>query len=231
MSSVKKINNENLRIGILGGTFDPIHKGHIEPAKEVFNQLGLDKIFVIPAHKPPHKEGTNASTTHRVKMAELICNKEQYFELDTREVERSTLSYTIDTINEINAEYPKSELFFIMGMDSLQSFTRWHLWESILSQCNLVVNTRPGYDLSNINTETKKLLAKHQALISDLQSPFKNISEKITGSIFLHNSEKIDISSTEIREHLSNKITCTKWLTNDIIQYITKHKLYNQRPK
>lgn len=226
MSTVKKINNKNLRIGILGGTFDPIHKGHIEPAKEAFNKLLLDKVLVIPAHKPPHKKGTNASTDHRVKMAELVCNEEQYFELDTREVERSTLSYTIDTISEIKAEYPESELFFIMGMDSLQSFTSWYLWKNILSQSHLIVNTRPGYDLTRINTETKSLLDEHQASISDLQNRIANKKEKIAGSIFLHNSEELDISSTEIREHLNNKMECSQWLTNDIIQYINTHRLY-----
>jgi nicotinate-nucleotide adenylyltransferase len=231
MTSPSISSNKNLRIGILGGTFDPIHKGHIEPAKEVLKAFSLDKVFVIPAHKPPHKKSTNASTIHRVKMVELVCNKEPNFELDTREVERSSLSYTIDTINEINAQYPQSELFFIMGMDSLQSFTRWHLWKNILSQCNLVVNTRPGYDRSNINTDTQNLLNKHQALISDIEKPLKSIKDKLTGTIFIHHSKNVNISSTEIREHLNNKIACEKWLTSGIIQYIERHKLYLYQSK
>ncbi|WP_426358041.1 nicotinate (nicotinamide) nucleotide adenylyltransferase [Pseudocolwellia sp. HL-MZ19] len=252
MTSEHVSSGKKLRIGILGGTFDPIHKGHIEPAKQVFAKFKLDKVLVIPAHKPPHKLGTNASTTHRVNMVELACADEQGFELDTRETKRTSLSYTLDTINEIKVEYPNSELFFIMGMDSLLNFTRWYLWENILEKCNLIVNTRPGYDLSSINAETKALLNKYQSSMSDLQTQTFSADElpinvvsinsaninkapikentfigKDSGLIFLHNTEELDISSTEIRHHISNQVDCSQWLTSDIIKYIKNNTLYN----
>ncbi len=237
MTNLQPSSDKSQRIGILGGTFDPIHKGHIEPAKQALAKFNLDKVLVIPAHKPPHKSGTNASTMHRVNMVELACADEKGFELDTRETKRTNLSYTLDTINEIKAEYPNSELFFIMGMDSLLSFTRWHLWESILEKCNLIVNTRPGYDLSSINYETKDLLNKYQGSVNDLEpnniSPNKNLLtknasfEKRSGLIFLHDTDKLDISSTEIRHKISNKVECSQWLASDIIKYIKKHTLYS----
>lgn len=224
--SLNQMKRKNYRIGILGGTFDPIHKGHIEPAQEALSKFELDKILVIPAHIPPHKNTTKASPEHRVNMAELVCNNIQGFELDTREIKRPSLSYTIETINEIKSEYPNYELFFIMGMDSLLNFTRWHLWQEILSNCHLIINTRPGYDLSVINSDTKNLLAQHQYAHSSYNTLGKKHLNKHAGFIFLHNTEKVDISSTQIREKLAKNVECSQWLTNDIIQYININQLY-----
>jgi len=230
---MSKTINKQHRIGILGGTFDPIHKGHIEPVKDVFKEFQLDKILVIPAHKPPHKQSTSASTKHRVKMVELVCETEQGFEIDTRETLRSSLSYTVDTINELKAEYPNSQLFFIMGMDSLLSFTRWHLWENILEQCNLIVNTRPGYDLSTLNKDTEHLLSKYQNSITELDKDLKNspkqvfpINKPSSGYIYLHNCEELNISSTNIREHIADLNNTSQWLTKNIADYIKKNALY-----
>jgi len=238
-----------LKIGVLGGTFDPIHKGHIEPAKHVFTQFYLDTILVIPTHKPPHKNTTKTATNHRVNMAKIVCNNEACFTLDTREINRTSISYTIDTIKEINNEFPNSELFFIMGMDSLLSFTRWHLWQDILKRCHLVVNTRPGYDLSSINTETKELLNQHYISMPDYQKKIDeslgnkrsgNIVKK-SGYIFLHNAEQLSISSTEIRNnlardhlqtqlpntnHLESKSQFQYNLTKEVFDYIKKNQLY-----
>ncbi|XPF95856.1 nicotinate-nucleotide adenylyltransferase [Colwellia sp. RE-S-Sl-9] len=229
MNTSENIKDKALKIGILGGTFDPIHKGHIEPAKQVIKQFSLDKVLVIPAHKPPHKNSTNASTEHRVNMAKLVCKKEPFFELDIREIKRSTLSYTIDTLKEIKAEYPTSELYFIMGMDSLLSFTTWYLWQEILQQCHLIVNTRPGYDLSTINNESKKLLATHQYLSSSADITTDNNAVKKSGYIFLHNCDDVNISSTEIRKNLVNNLDCSQWLPSDIIEYINANQLYRNK--
>lgn len=215
------------RIGLLGGTFDPIHKGHTDPAKQACGRFLLDKVLVIPANNPPHKNTTVASTEHRVKMAELASNNEELFELDTREIQRSALSYTIDSLKEIKEEYPNSELFFIMGMDSLLSFTRWHLWQEILLQCHLIVNTRPGYDIATMNTETKNLLRHHQITIADYQNNVGNSTTRQHGYIFLHHSEVLDISSTEIRAHIARKHSYSQWLNKSVANYIEAHKLYN----
>lgn len=226
------------KIGILGGTFDPIHIGHIQPAKQVLKKYDLDSILVIPAHNPPHKISTSASTKQRVKMVELVCEQENSFILDTREIERSTLSYTIDTIKELKGNYPTSELYFIMGMDSLLNFTQWHKWEDILKCCNLIVNTRPGYELTNLNSETKKLLATHKApshaepkYSVNLSSVYQKIIDTdnpliTTGNIYINHCDELNISSTDIRKSLSLKMNCEKWLTKPVIEYIKFHHLY-----
>ena len=228
MNTTAKIpqTSKTAKIGLLGGTFDPIHNGHIDPAKQASKQFMLDKVLVIPAHKPPHKNTTTASTVHRVKMAELASDNEALFELDAREIQRSTLSYTIDTLKEIKEEHPNSELFFIMGMDSLLSFTRWHLWQDILLQCHLIVNTRPGYDLSTMNSATQALLTQHQIHIEDYQIISQNHEANKSGYIFLHSTEAVNVSSTEIRTNLGKGIDCSKWLTKNVRQYITTHQLY-----
>jgi nicotinate-nucleotide adenylyltransferase len=210
------------RIGILGGTFDPIHLGHIQPAKQLLSNYSLDEILLIPVHKPPHKSSTNASTEHRVKMVELACQHEGNFVLDTREIERTTLSYTLDTVKELQSEHPYDELFFIMGMDSLLAFTTWHQWEEILQCCNLIVNTRPGYDLSNINNETKLLLEQYQATF------MVNVTSTsvTTGHIYLNNCNELNISSTDIRSKLANNLNCDDLLPQHVLEYIHLHHLY-----
>jgi len=209
-----------MRIGILGGTFDPIHIGHIQPAQQVFKEFSLDKLLVIPAHKPPHKNTTNTTTEHRVNMVEIVCENEADFVLDKREIQRTTLSYTIDTIKEIKDEYPNSDLYFIMGMDSLLDFTTWFQWQDILACCNLIVNTRPGFDLSTVNADTQTLLNNHQI------DKNNNKSKKTVGNIYLNQSENLNISSTKIRKNISNNISCQAWLPLPILEYIKLHQLY-----
>lgn len=246
-------NRKKYRIGLLGGTFDPIHRGHIEPAKAVLNAYNLDKILVIPAHIPPHKHGTQASTEHRVNMVTLTCNNERFFELDARETRRNTLSYTRDTVKEIKAENPNSELFFIMGMDSLLTFTQWHCWQDILLHCHLIVNVRPGYSLTKINEPTKQLLHKHQCSQSTLSTALTtspktsittttipvppsstniNASSQNAGCIYVHYSKTYNISSTEIRQSLINDshnyIHNSQWLSQEVLSYINKHGLYQK---
>lgn len=217
MNTVKK----TLKIGILGGTFDPIHLGHIKPAKQVFSRFNLDELLIIPAHKPPHKESTNATAKHRVNMVKLVCDQEPNFVLDEREIKRTTLSYSIDTIKEIETEYPNCELYFIMGMDSLLNFTNWFEWENILSRCNLIVNTRPGYDLSTLNSEIQQRLNTHKINNSDVKDTLLT-----AGKIYLNQSDNFNISSTDIRQKLSANNFCGDWVPDSVLKYIALHQLY-----
>ena len=146
------------RIAILGGTFDPIHHGHLKPAQQVANWLKLEKLVLLPAHIPPHKNGTYANASQRKAMVELVCEHDKLFHIDSRELTRTSPSYTVETLKEIKSENPHSQLFFIIGMDSLLNFTSWHQWQEILMLCHLVVNNRPQYEFASINIQTKNLL-------------------------------------------------------------------------
>ncbi len=235
-------------IGILGGTFDPIHLGHTEPAKVVADYLSLNKILFIPASIPPHKASPNVSAKQRADMVTLACADEENFCCDQRELERNGNSYTVDTLKALKQSYPKQRLFFIIGLDSLLTFTRWHQYQEILSLCHLVVNSRPNHLLENLNDDTKKLLAQYQ--VSEVNK-LKNHSSG--GIIFVPNTFKnqqvnqqetqqveqeqnllpqskgrvnLDISSTAIRARLAKKQSCQHLLSSRVLDFINKNQLY-----
>ncbi len=149
-------------IGILGGTFNPIHLGHTLPVKAVAEHLSLEKVLLIPASIPPHKNTPDVSATQRAAMVKLACDDEPLLHCDERELARDGYSFTVDTLKELSHSYPNSRLHFIMGLDSLLTFSRWHKYKEILSLCHLVVNTRPNYQLTTIDNTTQLLLEKHK---------------------------------------------------------------------
>ena len=223
------VNKSHQAIGILGGTFDPIHLGHTKPAEKVAQWLGLDKIILLPANIPPHKAQPKASAEQRVTMVELVCKSEStLFKCDQRELHRSSKSYTIDTLQTFKQEYNERPLYFIIGMDSLLSFTQWHNYQEILTLCNIVVNTRPNFSLETLNDDTKTLLANHR--VTTL-SEFKQHS---CGAIIFSPSVEYNISSTQLREQLKLAQDRLKnennynvlHLSPLVLDFINKNQLY-----
>ena len=214
------LNAETLSVGILGGTFDPIHNGHIWSAKQTQHWLALDKLMLLPAHIPPHKNTTVANAKHRRAMVNLVCNNDEDLILDDRELNKATQSFSVNTLQEIKNKHPNWQLFFIIGMDSLLTFTTWHQWQKILTLCHLVVNTRPGYAITSSNAETDDLLAEH--LLVDVDKA----KEKMAGYILLHNATDWDISSSMIRHQLKHQQNCDNTLAKEVKHYINLNKLY-----
>lgn len=220
---------KNCTIGILGGTFDPIHNGHIEPAISVAKALNLDELRILPAHIPPHKGKPSATPQQRQEMVNLVCQHNPIFSLDNQELSSHKTSYTVHTIEQLKSDSPSTTYFFIMGMDSLQSFTTWHLWEDILKCCHIIVNVRPGYSSAKLNEATEDLLHKHQRL------EISHLLEKDSGFIYIHEGIKKDISSSEIRKVLGSSLSKTEKtqrfqnsLLPDYIQdYIHTNHLYS----
>jgi len=211
-------------IGILGGTFDPIHLGHTQSAQAVADELGLQKILIIPAHIPPHKMSADlvphASAKQRAAMVEIACQSSTIFSCDQRELQRSGHSYTVDTLKELKLQYPNQALYFIIGMDSLMTFSRWHQYQEILSLCHLVVNTRPNHPFEQLNDETKKLLSHHQT------TDVTQLVQHEAGRIFFAKQSFFDISSTQIRQQLTTKQSCNDQLLPAISEFINKNNLY-----
>ncbi|GAA0822409.1 nicotinate-nucleotide adenylyltransferase [Colwellia asteriadis] len=211
-------------IGIFGGTFDPIHNGHIQSAKMVSDWLGLANVLFIPAHIPPHKTQAHtiphASATQRATMVSLACQPFPQFICDKRELTRSGHSYSVDTLKALKAEYPEQTLYFIIGMDSLLTFTQWHQYQDILTLCHLVVNTRPNYDISQVNQATKTLLENHQVDSVTILKQQKN------GAIIFAPPVHFDISSTQIRANLCQQQCCKSSLSPLILDFINKNQLY-----
>ena len=211
-------------IGILGGTFDPVHLGHTQSAQLVANELNLEKVLLIPVHISPHKSSSDlspiANTKQRAKMVALACKQSPLFFCDMREINRQGNSYTIDTLNELKQEFPSQTLYFIIGMDSLLSFTRWHKYLEILSVCHLVVNTRPHYSIKQLNPTIQKLHDEYQT--TDLSE----LKKQSHGKIFFAQESIYDISSTHIRQCLSQAENCQQQLHPAVSDFIHKNNLY-----
>ncbi len=213
--------NLNKQIAIFGGTFDPIHLGHIHSANHTATWLGIDRVIVLPAHIPPHKDQPTTPSSVRADMVDLVCEDYPTFTCDKRELNRNKPSYTVDTLQEFKLEFPDSQLYFFIGMDSLLSFTQWVQWQEILTLCHLIVTTRPGYQLTQANIETQQLLKKYQGSKDEaLNLP--------SGKIVIAPDVAYDVSSTEIRHGLSAQTDMSHFLTDKVSQYIKKHKIYQQ---
>ncbi len=153
---------KNEKIGILGGTFDPIHNGHLGLAEAVRNRLGLSKVLFVPAGEPPHKRGRRiAPAVHRAQMVALALQDYPYFELSRVDLDRPGPHYSVDMLTRLRADYQLSadDCFFIIGADSLMKLPTWHSAQQLLELCRLAVAHRPGYqpDLSDLKAQLPRL--------------------------------------------------------------------------
>lgn len=206
-------------IALFGGTFDPIHTGHIHTAEALAKWLNINKVTLLPANIPPHKASPSVSSSQRAEMVELVCHKHPLFTCDKRELMRDKPSYTVDTLAEFRHEQPNADIYFFIGMDSLLTFTKWHQWPRILTLCHIVVCTRPGYDMESMSEVTKQMLAEHQINLVELTA-------KKTGGVLFAPPSEHNISSSELRAAFAQKQFNETWLTPEVSQYIQENKLY-----
>ncbi|RYD03443.1 hypothetical protein N752_19890 [Desulforamulus aquiferis] len=193
----------------MGGTFDPIHYGHLVVAEEVRHQFGLEKVIFIPAARPPHKTAKEISKPHhRVNMARMATATNKYFEVSTIELEREGPSYTIDTVVAIQEIYDVDKVYFITGADAVLEILTWKEAERLLSICNFVAATRPGYDLNKL-AENLKPLPK---------DVFKNIIPLEVPAL--------SISSTDIRNRVREGRSIKYLLPEPVEEYIRNNNIY-----
>ena len=198
-----------MRIGILGGTFDPIHFGHLAMAEEARVQLGLDQVFVVPAGRPWLKEGQQLSSAgDRIEMARVGVASNPHFTLRLDEVDRPGPTYTVDTLEALKQELPpENELFFILGLDAMEDFHRWKNPERLLELCQLVIVQRPGspeFDLDRMVNQFPGAAGR----LSVLSMPL------------------MGISGTEIRRRAESGISLRYHLPDAVAEYIENHGLY-----
>lgn len=209
----------NKAIGLLGGSFDPIHFGHLRPALEIKNALQLNKLFLMPNYIAPHKNKAQCSSEQRVDMLELALNNHPEITIDTRELHRKQASYTIDSLIELKQEYPNTPICFIMGMDSLISFDQWHRWQEIMKYCHLVISHRPGWKLE-LNDAVRHLVDECKTTnISDLH-------QQQSGRIFFQETTQLAISSSAIRQLAKQADDIHYLLPDAVCHYINANKLY-----
>ena len=207
-----------MRIGILGGTFDPIHFGHIRPALEIKSQLNLDSVWLMPNHIPPHKTSTVVSTEQRQAMVELVCQQYSEFELCDIEVRRSGPSYLLPTLEELHKLYPQHEFFFLIGTDSLVSLPSWYQWQSLFNLCHFVVSARNGWQL----TSNMPVFKEYEQRLTSLD---QHKSQK-SGLIFQVNITPQAYSSTHIRQQLALGLSPTEAVPSQVLKFIAEKNLY-----
>jgi nicotinate-nucleotide adenylyltransferase len=187
-----------MKIGILGGTFNPIHIGHLILAEEAREKLGLDRVIFVPAFLPPHKNSSDiAAAGERLKMVKLAIKTNKCFTASTVEIKRNGRSYTIDTIKELKRLYPADDLYFIIGSDLLKYLDEWKDLGDIIKMVKFIAATRPGYPL-----------------------------EKIPSYISTLPIRAVDISGFEVRSAIKENRSFRYLVPEAVFSYINKRKLY-----
>ena len=211
-------------IGILGGTFDPIHFGHLRLAEEMLELANLQHIRFIPTGTPPHRAVPQVSAQHRSAMVQLAIADQATFVLDTREVERATPCYTVDTLQELRAELGAAQpLCLLMGGDAFLQLHTWHQWEQLFELAHIVVGYRPGFTLvDRIHTATPALQKHYQQRLCAADA----LSQQPSGGIVELAIPKLEISATLIRSRVAEKRSIRYLLPNAVADYIHQHHLY-----
>ncbi len=180
-------------IGVFGGTFDPIHYGHLRTAFEMLQALRFEEVRFIPCGDPPHRGVTVASAPQRLRMVELAVSGQEGFAVDGRELRRTGPSYTIDTLLELRAGFPERALGLIVGMDAFLGLPQWHRWEEILDVAHIIVAHRPGWKAPDIGPLGEMIAEFGTHRVEDLH-------DASNGRIHIHAVTQLEISSTEIRD-------------------------------
>lgn len=198
------------RIGVFGGSFDPVHMGHLTVAQDAVEQLELDRLIFVPAAVPPHKqEKALADGRQRFEMLQLATEGNLSFEVSDMELQRGGVSYTFDTMTQVRAEHPCAELFFIVGLDSLTILHSWKNVEQLLEMCTVVPFARGGEDPARVAEQIQ------------LSEPWKSrLMERL---IRIH---EVEISASEIRMRLAEGLSIRYLVPPEVEMYIAEHGLY-----
>lgn len=199
------------KVGILGGTFDPIHLGHLIIAENAYDECGLENVLVMPSGQPPHKENSTISDEkHRSTMVKLSIAGNKHLEYSDFELNRKGYIYTADTLKLLTSKHPDTHFYFILGEDSLLDIEKWYEPAGIMELCSIVVTHRNDGDDTLLNKHIEYLKCKYKADIIKLDVPL------------------IDISSTNIRERVSQGKTIRYFVNSEVESYIYKNNLYKE---
>lgn len=204
---------QNKKVGIMGGTFDPIHYGHLILAQNALDTFSLDEILFVPSGTPWLKESTKVlSKNKRVSMTGMAIEDNPDFALSTIEIDREGNSYSYETVEELKRMQPKTDFYFIMGADSLLEIERWKHPDRLMAECTLLVAVRDDCDREGLEKQIIYLTDKYQADIKILPA------------------NRIDISSTKIRRMIREGKSVRYMLPDQVIRFIQKNHLYRQEP-
>ena len=202
-----------MKIGIMGGTFDPIHIGHLLLGEFAYEDFGLDEIWFLPNGNPPHKEtaDTGTSLEHRIEMIRKAIEGVPHFRLNLHEANTEEHSYTYRTMQEFNQMFPEHEFYFILGADSLFSIEQWKYFREIFSTCTILAAMRDDKDAREMQRQILYLTEKYGARIRLLQAPL------------------LEISSTVIRDRASRDLGVRYMVPDSVAEYIRTNHLYKKK--
>ncbi len=207
-------------IGILGGTFDPIHNGHLRMALELYEALDLSKVHIVPTHLPVYRKQPVASPQHRIAMVKCAVAGEPALIGDDREINRDGPTYTIDTLLEMRKQMPDTPLCLLVGIDAFLGFPSWHRWKEILDYAHIIVAHRPHYHIPPSGMVVD-LIKKHK------QHEIAFIHENLAGGILLRPITALEISATDIRKQIAMGRNPRYLLPDAVYDYINQHGIYS----
>jgi len=196
-----------VKIGIMGGTFDPIHMGHLLAAEAARDSHALDEIWFMPSHVPPHKPSAGATGQQRLEMTELAVKQATQYEVLGIEMELGGVSYTIDTMRELWRRFPEHEFYFIIGADMVNYLPKWEEIEELASKMTFIGVGRPGFQLH-----------------------LDDLPDALQGRVLLAEMPLVDISSTAIRRRLAKGHSVRFMIPDAVHQYIVRSGLYGTKP-
>lgn len=198
------------RIGIMGGTFNPIHFGHLMLAEQAYQEFSLDEVIFLPSGRPPHKRAEILSDTDRKEMILLAIQDNSHFSFSSLELEREGTTYTVDTMVQLKERYPRDDFYFIVGADSFFSLENWHSPRQLFSQTRFLVATRNGHGKKELERHKNRLEEWYDAKVEFLDFP------------------NMDISSSAIRKRVQAGKSITYYVPKNVEEYIWDHGLYRE---
>lgn len=216
----------SLRLGILGGTFDPVHLGHLQSARATASAFDLDRVLMVLAARPPHKPTAHyASVRHRLAMLELATSEQERLETCDIECRREGPSWTLDTVAELSRRWPAAELYLILGIDAYLDIDSWRRPDAILEHCNIVVTTRAGEDFPS-DAPLPPVAARKVTCYDSSIGGYKHR----TGHILVgHPINGLDVSASTIRRRLAANLPVEHLTGPAVASYISRHGLYREK--
>lgn len=208
-------------LALFGGTFDPIHKAHLACAQYVLTHCAVREVQLMPCHLPAHRASPGVSAQHRAAMVQLAIQQTPGLSLQTLELDKSSPSYTVDSLALMRGQYPQGGLLFVVGMDSLAYLTKWHQWQKILQLAHLAVCQRPGS--SALDGDCPALLEQYGT------SSLQDLHQLDCGKIMLLQNPPLELSATRVRSLLeknSQSAELRQLLPAEVLQYIKTERLY-----
>ncbi|MEE9413120.1 MAG: nicotinate-nucleotide adenylyltransferase [Methylococcales bacterium] len=207
-------------IAVLGGSFDPIHIGHLRIAIEVRDQLQVDEVRLIPCGQPPHRDPFIANADQRLQMLQLAIADEPALRVDDREIRHNRLSYTVDTLTDLRQEVGHQPLCLIIGADAYQQLNSWHQWTQLLELAHLLVVQRPGYSVTT-SAEVANYTANR--FIEDTQQ----LTQQNAGSVYFLQAPPLEISSTRIKTLLAEHKSIRYLVPDSVFQWLQQNPIYH----